>query len=165
MKLKGKTKVRIKGYSKSETPKKKGDGLTASVAVQVVVTEAKAKSMFGDRFARFAFSDTYVDVEGEDGSETVVHAFASKKPSGDFKPEKHEVELDDVSVVVKPKITGVYPVEDAPKVMVAMTLPVYVGSGSELGAQLEALAGCDVSAKFSETQRDLPFEAEEPEEG
>ena len=159
MNLKGKAKARATGYVKRETQAKQNDGMTALVELSIVSTEKQASKLYGEDFAAFAFSDTET-IDGE-----VVHRFADKKPSADFKPENHAVTINGVEVIVKPRLGRVFPVAQTEKVLTKVVLPVYIAPASKLGAQLERISGQDVEVSFSETQKSLPFEDDGDEGG
>jgi len=98
---------------------KKRDGKEAFLDLTVGVDQDKAKDEFGETFLKSFFSSMDTDQEGVSwGLETM------KPKKKKFICERHVITINGHEIRVHPKLTGVTPVEETPRVLASIRVPV-----------------------------------------
>lgn len=98
---------------------KKRDGKEAFLDLTVGVEEESASEEFGERFRRTFFSSMRSDQNGVDWG-----IDSSKPNKKKFTCERHLVNVNGHEIKVRPKLLSVVPVEEAPRVLANIRIPI-----------------------------------------
>ncbi|MCK5642883.1 MAG: hypothetical protein KAJ19_18885 [Gammaproteobacteria bacterium] len=153
MKIKGKFAAKVaKLLTKSN---KANDGSTAEADFEVSVKRDDGGEMFGDDFDALAFSSRIVN--DVDGVESIGYLQDSVTPGKRVLFEDHAVNIGGESIIAKPQMLKVVPVDGEDRAVVTLRLPIET-KNTALLTELLLKVGQDVALEFDPAQLDLDLD-------